>query len=215
MEKPRFLVKRKQLERFLSQVKPHPAPKLSLEQYTTPAPLAAALLYTAAYTFDDIVGKTVCDLGCGSGILSLGAAYLGAETVVAVDVDKAAVEAAKENAERFGLEVEWVVGSIELLRGAFHTALQNPPFGVWRRGADVGFLRKALSLASTVYSIHKSSEKARSYLDRVARSLGGRVTAVFESKLTIPRQFGFHRKPEYEVKVNVYRIVRDEGRQPT
>lgn len=215
MEKPKVLVKRKQLERFLSQVKPHPSPIPSLEQYSTPASLAAALLYTATYTFDDIAGKTVCDLGCGSGILALGAAYMGAETVVAVDMDRAAVETAKENAERLGLKVELVAGCVDVLRGDFHTALQNPPFGVRRRGADVSFLRKALSLASTVYSIHKGGEKPRSYLEKVARSLGSRVDAVFESKLTIPHQFSFHRKPEYEVKVNVYRIVRNRGRWPT
>lgn len=45
-----------------------------------------------------ITGSDVLDLGCGSGILSIGAAMLGARHVFAVDVDPLAVEVTKENA---------------------------------------------------------------------------------------------------------------------
>ena len=40
-------------------------------------------------------GDTVVDVGCGSGILSVAAALLGAEAVVACDIDPAAVAVAK------------------------------------------------------------------------------------------------------------------------
>ena len=49
-------------------------------------------------------GATVLDVGCGSGILSIGAALLGAKRVDAVDVDPAAVRATKENSARNGVE---------------------------------------------------------------------------------------------------------------
>ncbi len=42
-------------------------------------------------------GDTVMDLGCGSGILSIAAAKLGAAKVLAVDSDQKAVEIAEEN----------------------------------------------------------------------------------------------------------------------
>lgn len=42
--------------------------------------------------------QTVFDVGCGSGILSIAAAKLGAEKVVAVDFDELAVKVTKENA---------------------------------------------------------------------------------------------------------------------
>jgi ribosomal protein L11 methyltransferase len=45
-------------------------------------------------------GDRVFDFGCGSAILSIAAARLGAERIEAVDVDAIAVEVAKENARR-------------------------------------------------------------------------------------------------------------------
>ncbi|RJS82103.1 RNA methyltransferase, partial [Candidatus Bathyarchaeota archaeon] len=62
---PKRLVRKLDLEMLLSQVEPHPSPKPSLEQYTIPSDVAATILYVAAYMHNNIVGKTVLDLGCG------------------------------------------------------------------------------------------------------------------------------------------------------
>ena len=40
--------------------------------------LSACMLYTIHNTYDDIEGKLVADLGSGCGVLSIGAAVLGA-----------------------------------------------------------------------------------------------------------------------------------------
>jgi len=45
----------------------------------------------------------VLDYGCGSGILAIGAALLGASRVDAVDIDPAAVQATRDNAARNGV----------------------------------------------------------------------------------------------------------------
>ena len=45
-------------------------------------------------------GCSVLDYGCGSGILAIAAAKLGAGDVLGVDIDEKAVEAARDNAER-------------------------------------------------------------------------------------------------------------------
>jgi len=63
-------------------------------------------------------GCSVADVGCGSGILSVAAALLGAGSVVAVDVDPLAVEATAANAERNGAG--------HLVRA---TELDGPPAG--------------------------------------------------------------------------------------
>ncbi len=51
----------------------------------------------------DLSGKSVVEIGTGSGVLALSAARAGAHSVLALDINPAAVEAAKLNAERNGL----------------------------------------------------------------------------------------------------------------
>lgn len=51
-----------------------------------------------------VQGKNVLDLGCGSGVLALCAAAQGANSVVGIDIDPAAIEHAKENAKLNGFE---------------------------------------------------------------------------------------------------------------
>ncbi|MBL0162690.1 MAG: 50S ribosomal protein L11 methyltransferase [Xanthomonadales bacterium] len=57
----------------------------------------------------DLGDKTVIDYGCGSGVLAIAAALLGARKVIAIDNDPQAIEASHDNAERNG-----VAGSISL-----------------------------------------------------------------------------------------------------
>ena len=42
-------------------------------------------------------GKTVADIGCGSGVLAIAAAKLGAANVIATDIDEQSVEITREN----------------------------------------------------------------------------------------------------------------------
>jgi len=48
-------------------------------------------------------GDVVLDVGCGSGVLGLVAARLGAARLIGCDISKAAVDTAAENARRLGL----------------------------------------------------------------------------------------------------------------
>lgn len=48
--------------------------------------------------------KTVLDIGCGSGILSIAALLLGAKSATAVDIDPLAVKTAKQNAEKNNID---------------------------------------------------------------------------------------------------------------
>ena len=51
----------------------------------------------------DLAGRSVLDVGTGSGVLSIAAAKLGATFVSAIDIDPDAVENARENIERNGV----------------------------------------------------------------------------------------------------------------
>ena len=48
----------------------------------------------------DMGGKSVLDMGCGTGILGILAANLGAKSVLAIDIESWCVENTQENAER-------------------------------------------------------------------------------------------------------------------
>ncbi|MDD4881954.1 MAG: 50S ribosomal protein L11 methyltransferase [Gallionellaceae bacterium] len=54
-------------------------------------------------------GETVLDYGCGSGILAIAAARLGAANVVGVDIDPQAVQSARDNAEANGVTAEFLL----------------------------------------------------------------------------------------------------------
>lgn len=51
-------------------------------------------------------GDRVLDLGCGSGILSIGAMLLGAGSVTAVDIEDHSVRTAMENAQKNGISLD-------------------------------------------------------------------------------------------------------------
>jgi len=202
------LVRKLDLERWLQSVEAHPSPKAFLEQYTIPPDVAAEILFIATYINDDVADKTVVDLGCGTGRLAAGAAFLGAKEVLGIDIDRTALRKANENADKLDLKerTSWVAGDIGILHGSFDTALQNPPFGVQRKKADRNFLLKALELSPVVYSLHKSGEANRTFIKRFIERHGGKVTGIYQMKLNIPRMFKFHTKRKHEVKVDLYRI---------
>jgi putative methylase len=221
------IVRKLDLELLLSQIAPHPSPKPSLEQYTIPADVAATMLHIAAYSYGDIVGKTVLDLGCGTGRLALGAAFLGAKQVVGVDIDRDAVKVAFENSVRTNLKekVQWITGDIDVIHGNFDAVLQNPPFGVQRRKADRKFLEKALETGKIIYSLHKCPEKDKAFIKKLKASKtsvvpvtpspflekfiekrGGKIKAVYAVIMTIPHMFRFHTKRKHEFVADLYVI---------
>jgi len=59
----------------------------------------------------DITGKNVLDMGCGTGILGILAAKLGAASVIGIDIETWAVENCTENAERNQVKMEAIVGN--------------------------------------------------------------------------------------------------------
>ncbi|MGZ4906064.1 MAG: METTL5 family protein, partial [Halobacteriota archaeon] len=147
-------MKQRQLEIILERLKAFPSPSAVLEQYSTPAPIAAQLLHFA-FLRGDIWHKRIVDLGCGTGILAIGAALLGA-TATGVDADERALEVAQLNAGAVGANVKWVKSSVQDFQGAYDTVVMNPPFGAQKRHSDRPFLIKAAKVGKVVYLLHSA-----------------------------------------------------------
>jgi ribosomal protein L11 methyltransferase len=69
-------------------------------------------------------GCSVLDYGCGSGILGIAAARLGAGDVLGVDIDPQAVAAARDNAARNGVDARFD-DSAARIRGEFDLVVAN------------------------------------------------------------------------------------------
>lgn len=198
-------MRKKDLELKLQELEDFREPVAELEQYVTPAPVAARLLWQA-YMKGDIEEKKVYDLGCGTGILSVGAKLLGASDAIAVDADSQALEIARRNAEKAGVTIETRRVDIEDLEGEADTVVQNPPFGSQKKGNDRPFMIKALEIAPVVYSIHmaETDQFIRDFVD----SHKGRVTHCTETQMTLPKSMPWHEKEMERIRVNIYRFER-------
>lgn len=191
--------------------------EVSLEQYPTPSRIASAILFAAQMEHGDITNKTVIDLGCGDGIFALGAALLGAQRVIGIDVQSKALKVSQMNSRLLGTEgtVDWVLGDVSSLQlhCLVDTVVSNPPFGVKKRGADVRFLRTAISIADVTYSIHLAGDKNRTFLEKEVENLGARVTQIETFQFPIGKLFDYHRKRVHMVDVDLYRICSKECEQ--
>ena len=204
------LLRLKDLELALESIKRTNEYDVKLEQYPTPANIVSAILFSAQMEHGDITDKTVFDLGCGDGIFALGAALLGAKRVVGIDVQSKALKASQTNSRLLEIEdtVDWVLGDISSLQlqCLVDTVVSNPPFGVKNRGADMRFLKKAISIADVTYSIHLAGEKNRIFLLKEIEKLNATATQIETFQFPIKKLFDFHKKEIHMVDVDLYRI---------
>lgn len=191
-------MKKNQLARKLSKVEDFENPKVKLEQYLTPAHLAADLVYTA-YMQGDIQNKEVVDLGAGTGMLSIGAALLGGN-VKAVEKDEDAVESLEDNVERFKANLDILNDDMENIDFEADTVLMNPPFSVH---SDLGmqFWQKAVETGSRVYAV--SPRGKRSVIKDFVEKSGFRVVTTEGYTVSLPPTFGFHTEASQEIEVDI------------
>lgn len=195
-------MRKKQLEITLQRVEGFRDPDAELEQYDTPAPIAAEILHLA-HARGDLHGH-VLDLGCGTGIFAIGATLLGANAT-GIDLDPDALNTAKRNARNLGVEVNFKrsdVNQIDSLRGDL--VIQNPPFGAQKKGADRPFIAAALKTATVTYSLHNHG--TGEFVEREVERLGGTARHEATYRFPLPRRHHFHSKEIQEVSVDLYRF---------
>ncbi len=193
-------MKKKQLEMILERMEGFSQPSIEREQYATPASVAAEMLFLAAMHGD--LGA-VCDLGCGTGVLAIGAALLGARAV-GVEIDHKALAVARRNADLVGADVDFIQGDVSriCLRG-IDTVVMNPPFGAQKASAgDRAFLSRAVRTARTVYSLHNQGSERfiRAFIQPCL------VQEVHRLAYPLKKSFEFHSRSVKTIEVELYRI---------
>ncbi|MDI6723521.1 MAG: METTL5 family protein [Methanobacterium sp.] len=212
MNKKGNITKKRHLEMMLQNIPPHEDPKVHLEQYTTPASIASDILWNA-HALNDINGKIVADLGCGTGIFAIGAALLGAEKVIGLDIDNEVIKTAKTYASKMGVDetTEFMSGDIQSFNLRADTVIQNPPFGAQKAGtknADRLFMKKAVETAPVIYSLHMG--ETEEFVYKYFKSLNGNITHKFYYTFYIPHIYHFHQKEKINIDVVVLRVEADE-----
>ena len=167
----------------------------------TPASVAAEMVFLAALRGDMGV---VCDLGSGTGMLTIGAALMGARAI-GVEIDAEAVNAAKRNAANLGVDVDFIRGDVNSLAlKGIDTVIMNPPFGAQKASAgDRAFLCKALETAKTIYSLHNLGSEG--FIRRFVEPCT--VQEIYRIPIRIKKCFEFHSNDVKTIEVELYRIT--------
>ena len=199
-------MKKKELELLLQNVPPFDAPLPSLEQYLTPANIAADIVFTA-HLFQDIEEKIVVDLGCGTGIFSAAAAYTGAKKVFGIDIDERCIVLARRYAQNNKLDITYLTQNVEDVTITCDTVLMNPPFGAQKSNqkADRKFIEKGFEIAPILYSIHLT--KTIPFIIKLISSLGGTINYSKDYIFPLKQIFIFHKKNVLNYEVTLLRTI--------
>ena len=199
-------MKKKELEILLQEVPNYDYPNPYIEQYMTPANIAADIIFTA-FGFGDIQDKKVIDLGCGTGIFAYGAKLANAKEVIGIDIDEKVIEIAKDFVKNNNVEINYIAQNIKDVDNKCDTIIMNPPFGAQKsnRWADRDFIEKAFEISKVIYSLHLT--KTIEFIEKMVLSLGGEITYTKNYIFTIKHTYFFHTKKSKDCEVTLLRII--------
>lgn len=212
---------RRELAIFLSKLLTFSNPNQRLEQYSSDGNSAAALLWQA-FIDGNIKDKYVIDLGCGTGILGIGALLLGARHVEFIDIDASVHIRLKENLEilkdnwEIDITDKWMFTNANVTNTQAETdseklsqttIVSNPPFGTRVKHADKTFLQAAIKRAKNIYSMHKSSTEifVKSFARDNTLKILWNENISFQLKNTMPN----HTKKLERVEVTIYHLEKN------
>ena len=202
----KFTMKQKELEMILQKVPTYENPNPYIEQYMTPANIAADIIFTA-YQFGDIQDKKVVDLGCGTGIFSYGVKLVNAKEVVGIDIDKASIKIAKKFVEKNEENIIFIAKEVKDVDVKCDTVIMNPPFGAQKsnRCADRAFIEKGFEISKVIYSLHPS--KTIPFIEKLVLSLKGEINYKKCYDFPIKHTYFFHKKKAENLEISLLRIL--------
>ena len=215
------ITKKRHLEIAIEGIPKFESPKIGLEQYSTPVPIAADILWNAN-ALGDIANKSILDLGCGTGIFTLSSLLLGAKSATGFDIDFSSIKIAKKTVEEmnilnahffvkdiYDIGLDFIDSNCENIKFDFGTAITNPPFGAQSRakkGADRIFMDLAMRSANVVYSFHMA--ETEEFVKKYYMNLGGEITHKFSYKFPLIHSYEFHSQESRDINVVVFRVAK-------
>lgn len=212
MDNKRYRLSKSGLAIFLSGLKTFSEPDLYSEQYSTDSETAASVLWNL-FISGLIEGKTIGDFGAGTGILGIGALFLGAKECYFVERDEKAIKILKSNLSSFDkskytiLSKDVVTVTRKDFKGDLELVLQNPPFGTKKKNADKEFLGKAFELCSHVASFHKSSTER--FVNTYSSDNCFLIQKRWDFCYPLKRSFLFHKSRIKYIDVSCFLFVKE------
>lgn len=210
--KASFRLSKSGLGIFLSGLKTFSEPDLYSEQYSTDSETAASVLWDL-HISGLIEGKTVCDLGAGTGVLGIGALFLGAKECLFVERDDKAIKILKSNLTRINKGKAIIINKDissfceKDFKSKIDLVLQNPPFGTKKRNVDKEFLEKGFSMSNNVLSFHKSSTER--FIKAISRDYGFSICKRWDFSYPLKKSFLFHKSKIKYIDVSCFFFIKD------
>ena len=201
---------KKDLELELSKLKGFDNPRWELEQYATPASIAAEWIWQMALN-REVAGKIILDAACGPGILGIGLLIMGAKEIYFLDKDQQALSVCEENYQTTHQNFEigkahFMHNDISLFDHEVDIVVQNPPFGTNNKHLDKKFIEVAFRSAPVIYSMHKWSTKQ--FVEAICKDHNYVITHCYRHDFPIKATFKHHTKPVQSVDVGLWRMER-------
>ena len=193
---------KKQLEIELSKIiDDFKEPKIKFEQYMTPPEIAAFMIHYA-WMRGEIENKKIIDIGAGTGMLGIGAAFLGGN-VTMIEIDKDAYEILKNNVAKTDHEIRLINKNIFDFDfdEEYDTALINPPFGIKSKNKDMDFIVKASKISKHIFSIHDGSESNKNNIKSLFEKHNLKIIESLMMDFSLKSTYPWHEEKNKILKV--------------
>ena len=192
----------------LSKLQEISSPNLNLEQYQTEGEIAARWLFDIQ-SFDDLKpGCRVVDLGCGNGILGIGAVLMGAGSAILVDSDKKSCEVSTRNVESLGISdsvkiINSKIGEKDIEIREADIVVSNPPWGTQKRASDRPFLEEIISIGTIAHLMHSSQA---THIRNFFNEFGWSSEEYGDLDFALPATYGHHSRMRGRTRASLWRI---------
>ena len=192
----------------LSKLQEISSPNLNLEQYQTEGEIAARWLFDIQ-SFDDLKpGCRVVDLGCGNGILGIGAVLMGAGSAILVDSDEKSCEVSTRNVESLGISdsvkiVNLKIGEKDIEIREADIVVSNPPWGTQKKASDRPFLEEIISIGTIAHLMHSSQA---THIRNFFNEFGWSSEKYGDLDFALPATYGHHSRMRGRTRASLWRI---------